>query len=280
MSGGNDYLIAANGTIYPLRDLGVQVVGLGDIPAQYIADQGYKQHGLTMRDYRMAQRSLTFTFGLYARTPMQLWQARQSLFAALSPQVGVVTYRKVLPSGARRDIQGWIQAGMTVETVDGRSADVAFSLECFDPAFYDPAPRALTLQVVEIPGFTLPFTVPFYFWGDTELTAALVNPGTWRSYPTMTITGPYSRLILTNATTGASFTLGVALNSEDSIEIDLTPGAQSVTRSGSSALHEIESGNLLDWYIAPGANQVIASGSGLSSDTQIVVSYRPRYIAI
>jgi len=260
----------------------VSIVGLADIPVEYQESRGYKQHGVTVLSWSLTPRSLAFAFEETARTPSGLWAQRQALIDVLKPNTGIVTFRRVFRDGARRDIDGWIEAGMSMIREGGLTYDVAFSLRCPDPSFYDPTEQSNSLTMAVVEAFALPFALPddMYIGDGTSLTATVDNPGTWRAYPTITITGPYSRLVLTNNTTGASFTLGVALDVSETMVIDLTPGAITIERDGVSALDEVEGGNFVDWYLESGDNEVVASGSGIDINTTVTVSSNPRYIAL
>lgn len=283
MSGENQYLIAADGTIYPLRDLGVSVVGMSDIPAEYQTQQGYKQHGVTVQDWRLQARTLSFAFEVYARTRPDFWAARTGLIDALRPNKGLVTYRQIRSDGRRRDINGWLQPGLNLaESSDGLSFDAGFSLLCPEPSFYDPAAQTTTLAAQSLSAFVVPFAVPDDMWlgGTTQLYVTLNPGGTWRAYPIFTITGPFARLILSNETTGATFTLGTALAAGETLTVDLTPGAQTIERNGATSLDEMDDGNLVDWYLESGDNTLHGSGTGLSSATTITVQWFPRYIAL
>ena len=283
MSGENQYLIAADGMIYPLRDLGVRVTGISEIPVEYQTTQGYKQHGVTVLDWRLQTRTISFAFEVYALDRLGYWQARERLIATLRPNLGVVTYRQILPDGRRRDIDGWLQPGLALaEVASGRSFDAAFSLTCPEPSFYDPAVQTATLAAQSLSAFVLPFAVPDDMWlgGTTQLYTTLTTEGTWRAYPTITIQGPYARLNLANDTTGATFTLGTALAAGDTLLVDLTPGAQTIQRNGVVSLDELEDGNLVDWHLVPGDNTLHGSGTGLTGATGITVQWSTRYIAL
>jgi len=282
MNGENDYLIASNGVIYPLEYFGVTVTGLGNVPVEYQTREGYRMHGVAVDDWRLTPRTLSFAFSLHSLTRQQLWQRRQALVDLLTPQGGMVTYRKVLPDGRRRDIRGWLDSNMSIEDQDDRAQDVSFGLFCPDPTYYDPSAINALLFAADIGAFVLPFVVPDELWfgSGTQFSSTLTNRGTFRAYPVITITGPYERMVVSNVTTGASFTLGVSLPSLDEIVINLTPGSITVTRDLVNALDEVD-GNLVDFYLPPGDSLIQTSGAGvIAGQTQIRISYNERYIAL
>jgi len=282
----NEYLITADG-VFLLRDYGARAVGLGNIPVSYVTRQGYKQHGVTVEDYTLQPRTISLAFDLHGRNRSGLLALRSALLRAVSPAGGApLTYRRVLPDGSRRDIQCWIDSSLSIQDgFDGVSAEVGLSLFCPDPSFYDPAKITATLTLQTATAFVLPFALPDDLWfaasGSAGLGATINNPGTWRAYPEIVIEGSYSRMVVMNEATGASFTLGVAATADDTITITLEPGKLSITRNGVLALDELEAGDLVNWYLVPGQNRVTASGSGTSEGvTAVQVKYNARYIAL
>jgi len=281
-NGENDYLIASDGTVYPLDALGVAVTGLAQVPVEYRTREGYKMHGVAVDDWRLTTRTLSFAFSLHSLTRQQLWQRRQALIDLLSPQGGMVTYRKILPDGRRRDIRGWLDANLTIEDRDGRSADVGFGLFCPDSTFFDPTRKAISLEPSKVGALVVPFWIPDELWvgNGTLFSGTVTNRGNVAAYPRISVTGPYERLVLMNQTTGASFTLGVTLPSLKAIVIDLTPGLIAVTRDGVNALDEVD-GNLVEWQLLPGDNVLSSSGAGvLVGQSSVHIDFHERYIAL
>jgi len=283
----NDYLITADGKVFLLRDYGARATGIGNIPISYVTREGYKQHGVSVEDYTLQPRTISLAFDLHGRHRSGLLALRSALLSAVSPAGGApLTYRRVLPDGSRRDIDCWIDASLSIsDEFDGRSAEVGLSLFCPDPSFYDPAKITETLTLQTASAFVLPFAIPDDLWftasGSAGLAATINNPGTWRAYPEIVINGPYSRMIVTNDATGASFTLGIAATADDTITVTLEPGNLSITRNGTLSLDELEAGDLVNWYLVPGQNRVTASGSGTSEGvTSAQVKYNARYIAL
>lgn len=283
--GEAEYLITANGTIYPLDALGVKVTGLGNIPVEYQKMRGYGQHGETVLSWRLGARQIGFTLDRGNLAGLAYWQARQRLIDILSPQSGMVTYRRVLPNGRRRDIAGWLQAGMSLNEYEDRSGFTAeFTLECPSPSFYDPVLQSVVLGAGHPDYLGFPFSFgDDRFWFDSPGIARgkITYEGTWRSYPAISITGPYGSITVRNVTTGARFTLGVPVASGEVITVDLTPGEQSITDSaGDNLLSHRSAGTFIDWYLVPGTNDIFASGTGNSSQTSVQVSYHTEYISL
>ncbi len=64
------------------------------------------------------------------------------------------------------------------------------------------------------------------------------------------------------------------------VRVDTTPGAVNVTRDGVTSMAEVSDGNLVDFYLAPGANRLVLNGTGFNAVTALRVEYRARYIAL
>ncbi len=290
MSGEADYLVTAGGQKFPLHLLGAEVANLGGIPVQYQTARGFGQHGHSVLGWRLEARTLTFRWLDVAVNRAALWARRAALLGALKPNNGIVTYRRVLPDGQVRQIQGWLGGDLSLQEDGGPYQEVGFSLECPDPSFYDPT--ELTTTLAEGTPLALAFPVWFSdglsaedddFWFDEEgVAAGMVDyAGSWRCYPVIAIDGPYSWLRLTNTTTGAYLTLGVALAAGQTLTIDLTPGAQTITDNlGSDRLSDRTAGSFIDWYLEAGTNVFKATGAGISGSTEIRLFYTNRYIAI
>ncbi|WP_119069202.1 phage tail domain-containing protein [Aggregatilinea lenta] len=279
----NEYLITADGQIYPLATYGAKVTGLGGVPVEYQTAQGYKQHGVTVRDFRLQSRTLSIAFTLDARGRRRLWALRDALAAAVSPARGMLTYRKVLPDGRVREIRGWADESLSVEDVDdGCAAQVGLSLLCPDPSFVDPAWQAVTAENESSSALVLPFVMPDEFWfgGSSQYVVSLDYPGTWRGYPQLALHGPYDSATLSNLATGAQLVLGRPVPESSLVRVDTTPGAVNVTRDGVSSMAEVSDGNLVDFYLAPGANRLVLNGTGFNAATALRVEYRARYIAL
>uniref|UniRef100_UPI002BD0B82D phage tail domain-containing protein n=1 Tax=Aggregatilinea sp. TaxID=2806333 RepID=UPI002BD0B82D len=190
----NEYLITADGQVYPLAYYGAKVTGLGSLPVEYQTTQGYKQHGVTVRDYRMQPRSISIVLTLNAMTHQLLWTLRSQIIGAVNPEHGAVTYRKVLPDGQVREIKGWLEESLSIEDADDlRSAEVGLSLMCPDPSFYSPALKTATAANETSAALVLPVVLPddFWFGGANQYPVDIDYMGTWRGYPQLIIRGPY-----------------------------------------------------------------------------------------
>ena len=88
-------------------------------------------------------------------------------------------------------------------------------------------------------------------------TTTITNSGTARAYPTIVITGPGQLHYVRNNTTGQELRFNLPLFADETLTIDFSPGVKTVTSNfRGNMLSAITSGNLIDWWLAPGANSV------------------------
>lgn len=295
-----DYLITTDGKTYPLQSYGWRAVladnGRGIPTITYQTARGYKQHGVTVRDYRLEARIISLQFYDAACGRQDLWDRRYKLIDILRPnRGGPMTLRKVMPNGTRRDIQCWLQAGadFSGEAPNTllRAAEAPLQLLCPDPSFYDPALVSTLLTASTTGELTFPITFDtdgIVFETSDFVSSSIAYTGTWRSYPIIVITGPYSWVRVENQTVGANFTLTVGQAPGAVITVDLTPGAQTVTDAGGNVLygHFSADSNLVDWYLAAdpeaagGVNVISADAGGRDASTSVTVRYYTRYIGL
>lgn len=275
------YIITPDGEYYDLGAWGATVTGLGSTPLDNQSRRGYQQNGETYEATYLRPRTLRFRFDIFSGSYVKIWDVRSAFLDALSIAEGELRLQLVMPNGDVREIKGVVGSDTSIKRAGYRSASVSFSLICHDPTFYDPNVLTDSLTTSASDAFVLPFTVPdgYWFGEGTVLGATINNPGTWRAYPKVTITGGYQRCGIYNATTGAILVLGVQAASYDTIVVDFNPSSRGVWRNGTLSLGEIESGNMINWYLKPGNNTVKLTGS-LSSGISATVEYTAHYVAL
>ena len=119
-------------------------------------------------------------------------------------------------------------------------------------------------------------------------TTSITYTGTWKSYPTLTLTGPYTNAVISNLTTGVSIFLSVAIAAGESRILDLTPGSQSlVDGNGDDAFGDLgPTSNLVDFNLRPdpevsgGIQTIQAILYGASGAAGFTISYYDRFIGI
>ena len=117
----------------------------------------------------------------------------------------------------------------------------------------------------------------------------IVNDGDVPAYPTFTITGPMSDLVITNQTTGDTIDLtGLDLSGTATYILDLSGGNKTLVdaTSGSTALGSVTTSpaGMADFYIAPapiasgGTNAITFTVGSASTNASFSVEFTNRYL--
>jgi hypothetical protein len=148
------------------------------------------------------------------------------------------------------------------------------TLLCSDPFKYDAAAvlsGTTGIAGLSTGGRTYPRVYPLQYitvGGGTGNSITLLNVGTARSYPVITITGPLtSGWRIENSTTGAELSFGVALSAGDVMVID---NQNKFATVNGSPVNGLLSGDW--WYLVPGSNVVKLFADYNSTATFTVVA--------
>lgn len=293
-----DMFITGDGVKYMLSSPPDRVVlseeGTGMPPIQYVTQRGPYQNGETLRDMFLQPRIVQLIVRHSYCDRQKYWDGRAALLDILrpnraggNPETGVL--RKVLPNGTKRDLCCVIQQGPNFaprqvgvgggNVWDEWSYTETLRFEAFNPVYFDPTAQIVALALADIG--TFPMTFPVTFVGFS-LSTVIVYAGTWDEYPTITIDGPLSQVVITNVTTGEHIGINYALPDGRSIIIGLGPGLKTVALDdGTQLIGAVTSdSDLATFHFTPGNNTITVTGSDTGTATRIVFSYFNRYIGI
>lgn len=303
MGGEADYLITHDDKYYALHSMGrrglLNISGLFPIPVTYQTTRGYRQDGITILSSDLSTRNIAFVVKDSAHCREDYWLTRRyNLLEVLRMnRGGPLMYQKVLPTGARRRIDGWLSSGPTQQndqgSPDAMTMQAAFSLLCPNPTFYDPTLNEYTVPVDDDLELVFPITFGgggIVFGSGATFVGSITYNGTWKSYPVIKITGPYNFITIKNITANgeAAFTLSVPRGPGEVLFVYLEPGNQHIEDAFGNLLAEVpSSGNLIDWALLPdplatdGANMITVSGGAIdSSSTEVIIQYYERFAAL
>lgn len=268
----------------------------GAPPTNYITRKGYKQNGVTEIDYLLQPRNITVDLWHSATADRQeYWDNRKALHDFLRPnRNGPITFTLRTPNGDLRSIIVRADPGMIFPPQPSNNdwaLQESFDFVAFDPTFFNSAQADLILSAATQLQLVFPITFPISFGTSSELlTTGVINyDGTWKSYPIITLDGPYSRAVITNETTGISIFMSVAIVTGEQRIINLTPGEQSITdASGNNKFSDLGVGsNLIDFALFPDPEvpngqqiitiQLVDGVAGVSGATLV---YFERYFAL
>lgn len=283
--------------IFP-TDEELRFLAYGDYGApqtDFITRRGYRQDGATEIDYTLGTRPLTVQFWRKHCEPRQAyWDNRAEILNFLRPnRNGPMTLTLRQPDGAERSLIVRADPGLRLPiTQNDNSWNIDEGLEfiAFNPIWFDPGTPDINMSSLTAEDLVFPITFPIMFGpsGQAFTTGVINYTGTWKSYPIITVTGPYTFAYFTNQQTGVSIGLVVAISAGQTRIIDLTPGSQSITDgNGVNRFAELAPfSNLIQFNIRPdpevpnGQQTIIASLFGGTSASAVTLSYKTRYFAI
>jgi hypothetical protein len=284
-------------TLY-LIDTDVKFIAYGALgapPTNYITRRGYRQNGSTEIDFLLQPRTITAELWHSPACDRQtFWDNRHALHEFLRPnRNGPLTFTLRTPNGDLRSIVVRADPGLVFPPVEQNNWNLRESLDfiAFSPTFFDAVQTVTALSSTTQQQLIFPITFPITFGtSDVFLTTGNITyPGTWKTYPTITLTGPYTRAQIQNVTLGINIMLSVAIAAGESRIIDLTPGSQSIVDgSGNNKFSDLGAGSdLVDFAIYPdpevaGGVQVITVQlvDGVGGISTATLSYFSRYFAL
>lgn len=268
----------------------------GAPPTTFQTRRGYRQDGVTELTFNLEPRSVQISIyfpNLCSR--QEYWDKRAEISNFFRPnRGGPLTLTLIQPDGTKRSLDVRADAGFTFPPLptetNAWNIDEVVTFTAFNPLWYDPADSETAIAYLADQHLVFPITFPIQFGaGGFTFETSITYAGTWKAYPVITITGPYSTAIIRNAATGARIGMGVSVATGHTRIIDLTQGAQSIVdQNGVDRFGELSDfSDLVNWYIAPapeaagGVNTIV----GLFTDavnptTTLTVSFNARYFGV
>jgi hypothetical protein len=230
----------------------------GAPPTNFITKQGYKQNGVTEVDYILGQRDFELEFW---RAPAcdraTYWANRADILEYFRPnRNGQMTFTVLQADGTQRSLKVRATPGPVFNTQSDNHWNIRESIPfaAFDPLWFNPAANIISVVSSVSNELVFPITFPIIFGASgTLFVQSITYLGTWASYPTLKLDGPYTSAVITNLTTGFSIYFTVAISAGQSRTLDLTPGAQTlVDENGDDAFGDLGPiSNLVDFNIRP-----------------------------
>lgn len=281
----------------------MEILGLGAPPTQFITRKGYRQHGVTEVDYLLEPRVVSLQVQQDPPTDpttegglrQEYWDNRAALHDYFLPnRGGAATLILLEPDGAERAIDVRAMPGFEfnqpVQGNDWRLAEPII-LEAHDPTFY--APAATVISPAQTAAEQLVFESGFprsFGPAGVQFTTGLIDDddlGSWRSYPVLTVTGPYNFATLQCVGTGAEIVLQIPIGAGEQRIITTHPDALSVVDAiGDSKESDLGvPSNFVRFYLAPtheisapqSIRAVLVDGTVNSAFS---VAFHPRYFGI
>ena len=233
---------------------------LGAAPTRFITRRGYKQNSQTEIDFLLAPRTISVELWHSPACSRQVyWDTRKELHDFLRPnRNGPMTFTLQTPNGNQRSIIVRADPGLVFPSQSNNNnwnIQEQMDFLANDPVFFNFTQTVNTLSRSAQTQLIFPITFPITFGTiDVFLTTGTITyAGTWKTYPIITITGPYTRANIQHVQLGINIALSVAIPAGDTRIIDLTPGSQSITdAAGNNKFSDLGAGsNLVDFAIYP-----------------------------
>lgn len=234
---------------------------LGAPPTEFITRRGYKQNGSTEVDFLLQPRTVIVELWHSPACDRQAyWDNRSALHEFLRPnRNGPMTFTLRTPNGDLRSIVLRADPGLVLPPTEQANNNwevrEQIDLIAFNPLFRNAEQSGGAMSSAEQVELVFPITFPISFGTSGVLltTGDITYNGTWKSYPTITLTGPYTRAVITNQQTGVVIYLSVPILEGESRIIDLTPGSQSITDGdGNNKFSDLGAGsNLIGFALLP-----------------------------
>lgn len=208
--------IDPRGGVWPMTDitrgyfaLADGISGLGAAPVTLTTDP-LPRGGARLRHVQPQARTIVWPMRVEADTHQEfidLWRALGRAWTdTLRYGPGILDIAR--PDGRRRQIKvryqdGWEGLGRPGTGLNWDNAVITLLAE--DPYFFDPVP----VRLVRSYGPAADYLNPYPSVSSSQVLGAtvLTNPGDVEAWPTWTITGPASSVVVTNVDSGESFTV-------------------------------------------------------------------------
>lgn len=240
------------------------------------------QAGARLRSTRHAARDVALKFLVAADTEAELRTSLRSLVLKMDPTRGDGALRVTAPGGDQRELACRYLAGLEMPEVEGQwsgpGTQTARALfRATEPYWTDVATITATFTTGTpapfFPIFPLRLASSEVFADDT-----IENDGDVEVWPVWTIVGPATSIVLRNLTSGKTLQLDYTLAAGDTITIDTRPGAKTVLLDDGTNLFQYLTATSSLWSIARGDNAIRIEASSSTTDTQVVISYKRRYL--
>lgn len=269
---------------------------LGAPPTQFITRRGYKQNGATEIDFLLDPRTISVElWHSPACSRQDYWDVRKELHDFLRPnRNGPITFTLQTPNGNLRSIIVRADPGLVFPAQNNNNnwnVQEQMDFIAFSPLFFNFAVSTTALSSTTQTQLVFPITFPITF-GTSDVfltTGSITYLGTWKSYPIITLTGPYTRAVISNVEAGVALFMSVAIAAGEQRIIDLTPGAQSIEdANGVNKFSDLGAGsNLIDFAIYPdpevagGIQNITVQMVGGTPGTSVAsISYYERYFGL
>lgn len=270
--------------------------GLGMPDINYLTSRKFRQEGETEVDFLLDPRTIDFGFRRGPACSRQEWWDNRTAILEIFRynRGGPLKLTIIQPGGVQRFIYAWPDPGPLLSTIPEDNAwavEDRIQMICPDPVWYGYEEVNIVVSILADDHLIFPIEFPIQF-GPSEFRAAtdlFEYEGTWVTYPTITVHGPYTSVQMSNYATGAEISLINPIGAGEERILTLSPGNRRIVdENGVDKFEDLDSlSNLIDFGIYPypftesGLNQIsIIAFGALEGTTSLTIQFYPRYIGI
>lgn len=288
------YMVAPDGEVFEFtKDNALEAYSnLGTASFNFITSKSFRQDGSSFIEAFAEERAITIEYREICEERQQWWDRRRELQAFFRPNRGGVFTFVVQQPDRVFSLRVVPDPGLEFAGSDVTSLTIqeTIRLRAFDPFWVEGNVDPAVFESVTAEQLVFPITFPIVFGaaGTRYTTNDLNYGGTAKTYPVITLTGPYSAVTLTILPQNKNIRLSVEILEGETRIIDPNPTNPSIVDAeGVSRFNELDlvSDPLQDFAILPeppGEDQsirVVFTG-GTIGVTTAAVQYETKYIGI
>lgn len=285
-------LLHPDGSTYSLSDgapfaLIDEEMGMSDV--RRLTDRGPLQHGDSDLDFRLEPTMYPLGLLMLATSISEHYTNRALALRLFRPSKTPLKLRWTLDNGDVRQLDAHVHGRIVFSGRERRGFTQRFvvPLRAADPTFYDPEQRSQSFGITAGgSGWTIPWAVPWGIGAATlDHTVTITYPGTWETFPIITVQGPITDCVITNEASGDVLDLtGITIDPGETYTIDLRQGRKVMTDQSGTRVALADGSDLATWSLLPdpealdGLNSINVTGTSVTTETQIYIRYYHRYI--
>ncbi|MEV5472958.1 phage tail family protein [Streptomyces sp. NPDC052207] len=254
-----------------------------DLPSfDFYTDESPQIDGNALRGARAQAREIFLPVVFFDTDRNSFLARKRSFMASLNPKLGLGMLTLTEADGSARTIEAYYASGL-----EGDFGDTVSGLhwQVVGLTFSCPSPYWLGDHIMRTfangtTGNFFPVQFPVGVQDSQVLgNTTIDNPGDAESFPIWTIHGPATSAVISNTTTGQSFSVTASLGSSDVLVVDTRERVQTAVLNGSTNWWPNLATTSELWALDPGENAVSLALVGATSATVVQVDYQPRFLS-
>ncbi|MBL1104948.1 phage tail family protein [Streptomyces sp. 5-8] len=252
-----------------------------DLPGfDFYTDASPQIDGNAMRGLHAQAREIFLPVVLFGSDRADFVARKRSFLATMNPYLGLGTLTMTEADGSYRTIEAYYVSGVEGDTGQDSSGlrwqSMGITLSCPSPYWLGESVH-LDYGAGATGNFfpVLPVVVR-----DSQVLGATVinNLGDASAFPVWTIHGPATSVVISNDSTGLSFSVTASLGSSDVLVVDARERVQTAVLNGTTNWWPNLAADSDLWSFQPGTNNVSMALVGTDSNTTVQLDYQPRFL--